>query len=154
MQSVTRWIWLLLAGVLAFVYIPKILNGSSDSVQPIGPGRTETANFDIGEEPPAKCRIEGQKFSAELSTRGASLVDYFLTGDKRYPENGKPIELTTVPASAPDRFNLHFDWRALGTTGENAQVGHDVVDWTIASHDDKSCTFTYSDDHVKLTKTY
>ena len=155
MQSVTRWIWLLLAGVLAFIYVPKILNGGSETPQPLGVGRTETANFDIGEEPPTKCRIEGQKFAAELSTRGAAVVDYYLTGDKRYTEHdGKPIELTTVAGSAPDRFNLHFDWRALGTNGDDAQVAHDVVDWTLASQDGKSCTFTYSDDHVKLTKTY
>jgi YidC/Oxa1 family membrane protein insertase len=154
MQSVTRWIWIALAGVLAFIYIPKILNGGSDAPQPIGVGRTETAIFDIGDEPPAKCRIQGQKFGAELSARGAALVDYYLTGDPRYTENGKPIELTTVPGSAPDRFSLHFDWRALGTTGENAQVAHDVVDWTITSQDEKSCTFSYSDDRVKLTKTF
>jgi hypothetical protein len=24
---------------------------------------------------------------------------------------------------------LTFDWRALGTTGDTAQVGKDVVDW-------------------------
>jgi YidC/Oxa1 family membrane protein insertase len=154
MQSVTRWIWLLLAGVLAFIYVPKILNGGSDSPQPIGVGRTESANYDIHDEAPAKCRIQGQKFDAELSARGAALVDYYLTGDPRYTENGKPIELTTVPGSAPDRFNLHFDWRALGATGENAQVAHDVFDWTLESQDGKTCTFSYSDDRVKLTKTF
>jgi YidC/Oxa1 family membrane protein insertase len=154
MESVTRWIFIALAGVLAFIYIPKILNGGSEAPQPIGVGRTETANYDIGDEPPVKCRIRGKKFAAELSARGASLVDFYLTDDPRYTEGGKPIELTTVPASAPDRFNVHFDWRALGATGETAQVAHDVVDWTLESHDDKSCTFSYSDDRVKLTKTY
>src|SRR6185503_15182458 len=107
-----------------------------EAPQPIGVGRTETANYDIGDDAPAKCRVQGKKFGAELSSRGAALVDYYLTGDSRYTEEGKPIELTTVAASAPDRFNLHFDWRALGTTGETAQVAHDVFDWTIASQDE------------------
>jgi len=154
MQSVTRWIWIALAGVLAYIYVPKIMNGGAEAPQPIGVGLTETANYDVGADPPEKCRIRGNRFAAEFSSRGAGLVDYYLTGDKRYTEEGKPIELTTVPGTAPDRFNLHFDWRALGTTGDNAQVAHDVVDWTIASHDEKSCTFSYSDDHVKLTKTF
>jgi YidC/Oxa1 family membrane protein insertase len=154
MQSVTRWIWIALAGVLAYIYVPKILNGGTEAPQPIGVGLTETANYDVGSDAPEKCRIQGNRFAAELSSRGAGLVDYYLTGDPRYTEGGKPIELTTVPGTAPDRFDLHFDWRALGATGDNAQVAHDVVDWTIASHDEKSCTFSYSDDHVKLTKTF
>ena len=154
MQSVTRWIWIALAGILAYIYVPKLLNGGSEAPQPIGVGRTETANYDVGEEPPAKCRIEGKRFAAELSTRGAALVDYYLTGDTRYTEGGKPIELTTVPASAPDRFSLHTDWRALGTTGDTAQVAHDVFDWTVEASDQTSCTFTYSDERVKLTKQF
>ncbi len=154
MQSVTRWIWIALAGVLAYMYVPKLLNGGSDATQPIGVGVTETANFDIGSDPPEKCTIKGTKFAADFSARGAALVDYYLTDDKRYTDNGKPLELTTVSAAAPDRFALHFDWRALGTTGDNAQVAHDLVDWTIESREEKACTFTYSDDHVKLTKTF
>jgi YidC/Oxa1 family membrane protein insertase len=154
MQSVTRWIWIALAGVLAYIYIPKIMNGGGEAPQPIGVGRTETANYDVSTDPPEKCRIQGNRFAAELSTRGAALVDYYLTGDPRYTEGGKPIELTTVAGTAPDRFDLHFDWRALAATGDNAQVAHDVVDWTIAAHDNASCTFSYSDDHVKLTKTF
>lgn len=159
MESVTRWIFIALAGLLAWFYIPKLMGtgGSKDGVQPIGRGRTETALYEIDPgktEAQPKCTIRGQHFEAVLSARGAAVVDYYLTGDPRYTENGKPAELTTVAGNAPDRFDLHFDWRALGTTGEKAQVVHDVVDWKIESQDVTSCTFSYADDQVKLTKTF
>jgi YidC/Oxa1 family membrane protein insertase len=152
MESVTRWIFIALAAVLAAIYIPKLLGGGGkDSIQPIGPGRTETAQFAIEgkvQDQP-KCEINGKRYRAVLSARGASLVDYYLTGDPRFTS-----EITSVPANTPDRFDLHFDWRALGNTGEKTQVANDVVDWKIESQDATSCTFSYSDDHVKLTKTF
>jgi len=154
MESVTRWIFIALAAVLAWMYLPKLMGGGgSADVQPIGPGRTETAIYVTGPGDPAKCEIQGNKYSAVLSARGAALVDFYMTGDERYTEHGKPIELTTVAGSAPDRFALHFDWRALRTTGDNAQVASDVVDWTIDARDASSCTFGYTDGKVKLTKT-
>src|SRR5450432_1622190 len=125
MESVTRWIFIALAGVLAWIYIPKILNGNKESIQPIGVGRTESAQYQFSSDP-QKCQVKGKHFLAELSTRGAALVDYYLTDDPRYTDHDKPIELTTVPGSAPDRFDLHFDWRALGTVGDKAQLSYDV----------------------------
>src|SRR5258706_16077396 len=128
MESVTRWIFIALAIALASFYVPKLLSGGKDGYQPIGVGHTETAEYAFAGEP-EKCTLEGKHFRAEFSTRGAALVDYFLTGDERYTEKGQPFELTTVPAGAPDRFDLHFDWRALGTGGDNAQLAKDGVDW-------------------------
>jgi YidC/Oxa1 family membrane protein insertase len=154
MESVTRWIFIAAAGLLAWFYIPKLFGGGKDAFQPIGVGRTETAQYELGTAPPEKCEIQGKHFTAALSARGAALVDYLTTGDQRYTEHGKPIELTTVPGSAPDRFDLHFDWRALGTAGADAQVAYDVVDWRIESRDESSCTFSYADDRVKLTKVF
>jgi YidC/Oxa1 family membrane protein insertase len=154
MESVTRWIFIAIAGVLAWIYIPKLMGGGGkDGIQPIGIGRTETAEYAFSASEPEKCKIEGKRFNAELSARGAALVDYYLTGDPRYTEHGKPIELTTVPGSAPDRFDLRFDWRALGNTGETSQVAKDVVDWKLEPTTDGTCKFSYADDRVKLTKT-
>src|SRR4051812_47675099 len=159
MESVTRWIFIALAGLLAWFYIPKLLGqgGGKDGQQPIGRGRTETAEYAIGpgktQEQP-KCEIQGKHFKAVLSARGASLVDYYLTGVARYTDKGNPYELTSVPGNAPDRFDLHFDWRALGTNGEKSQIAHDVVDWKIESQDASSCTFSYADEQVKVTKTF
>jgi YidC/Oxa1 family membrane protein insertase len=153
MESVTRWIFIAIAAVLAWIYIPKLMGGGKDGFQPIGLGRTETAEHAFGPGEPDKCKIEGKHFNAEFSSRGAALVDFYLTGDPRYTEHGKPIELTTVPGSAPDRFDLLFDWRALGNTGDAAQVAKDVVDWKLEPTTDGTCKFSYSDDRVKLTKT-
>lgn len=154
MERTIRWLFLGLAALLAYVFVPKILNGNKDTLQPIGPGKTETADYALSAALPEKCTIAGNGYQAVLSTRGAALVDYTLTGSSRYTEKGAPIELTTVPGSAPDRFALRFDWRALGTTGKETQVAHDVVDWKLVSHDATSCTFAYQDDSVELTKTF
>ena len=40
------------------------------------------------------------------------------------------LGITTVAGNAPNRFDLHFDWRALGTTGANAQA---VAEYVIAT---------------------
>jgi YidC/Oxa1 family membrane protein insertase len=133
------------------------LGGGKDGLQPIGPGRTETANFVVEpgktvERP--KCELNGKGFQAKFSTRGASLVDFNMTGDQRYTEGGKPVALSTVPDHSWNRFALGFDWRALGTTGDNAQVGADVVEWKVEPTTDGSCAFSYADDKVKLTKTF
>src|SRR3954451_17715835 len=122
MERFSRFIFIALALLLAWIYIPKILNGSKDAAQPIGPGTTETAVYKLSAEAPEKCEITGSHFTAQLSARSAALVDLVLTGDARYTDHGKGEELTSVPAAAPDRFALHFDWRALGTTGDDAQV--------------------------------
>src|SRR3954451_10358621 len=152
MESVTRWIFIALAGVLAWIYVPKLLGGGHDAVQPIGVGRTESAEHKfVGE--PQKCEVKGKHFKAQLSSQGAALVDYFITDDERYTEGGKPIEVTTVPGSAPERFDLHFDWRALATT-DKSSVAYDVFDWKVEPTTDGSCAFSYADDHVKLTKTF
>jgi len=154
MDSVTRWIFIAVAGVLAWIYIPKLFGGGSESVQPIGIGRTETAEHRIGAGAPEKCELHGKRFTASFSARGAALVDYYTTEDPRYMERGKPMELATVPGSAPERFDLLFDWRALGTTGAEAQMAYDVVDWHIDARDETSCTFSYADERVKLTKVF
>src|SRR4051812_48299327 len=155
-SSVTRFILIAVAMFLAWQYLPKLFGagGHDGELQPIGPGRTETNISIAGKEAPAKCRIEGKRFEAELSSRGAALVDFYITGDPRYVVDGKPVELMTVPGEAPNRFDLLFDWRSMGVTGESAQVPFDVADWTIAEHDASSCTFKFANDKVALTKTF
>src|SRR5690606_19157284 len=95
------------------------------------------------------------RFTAELSSRGAALLSYRLTGDSRYTDDsGEPLELMSVAADAPDRLSLRDDWRSMGVTGEDAQVAKDVVDWRIASQSATHCTFQYQDDRVALEKTF
>src|SRR4051812_21935842 len=123
MDGLGRVLWIILAVAAAWFLVPKFLGGGKDTPQPIGIGKTETAVYaPAPTEPPQKCELKGDGFSAIFSSQGAALVDYYLTGNSRFTDGkGKPIELTTVPGSAPDRFALHFDWRALGTSGAEAQ---------------------------------
>lgn len=154
--GISRWIFIVLAAFLAWQFLPKLWGGGSSSEkQPIGVGKTETAEIAVGPGEPEKCALDGGKFKAELSARGAALVDYWVTGDSRYTdEQGKPLELMSVPGGAPNRFTLHDDWRSMGTTGPDAQMAKDVVDWKLASSSPKACTFEYRDDQVALTKTF
>ena len=154
MDRVLRWVVISAVVLLGWIYLPKLFGGGNKEAQPIGVGRTETASFNFGSGPPAKCTLHGPSYEAEFSARGAALVDFWLTGNARYTEKGKPIELTTVPGSAPDRFMLRFDWRALGTSGENAQVAYDDVDFAPTSSGDGGCSFTYQDDRVRITKAF
>jgi len=155
-SSFPRFLLLALAAVLAFIYVPRLWSERGSEVQPIGVGLTETAEFAIGKEAPPTCAIQQDgRFSAELTSRGAALLSYRLTGDSRYTDaEGKPLELTSVAADAPDRLALRSDWRSMGVTGEDAQVAKDVVDWKIASQSPTHCTFRYEDDEVALEKTF
>ena len=151
--GVWRWILIGLAVFFAWTYVPKLLGSKEPELQPIGVGRTETQVYRVGVEPPAKCEIESKRYHAAFSARGAALVDFWLTGDERYTDAGKPLELMSVPGEAPDRFTLRTDFRAMGLTGDDAQVREDVADWTLASSDGRRCVFTFADDRTRLTKT-
>lgn len=155
-SSFPRFLLLALAALLLFIYLPKLWSDGGSEVQPIGIGRTETAEFAFGNEAPSTCTIQQEgRFAAELTARGAALLSYRLTGDSRYTdESGKPLEMMTVAADAPDRLALRADWRAMGVTGEDAQVAKDVADWKLVSQSPTHCTFQYEDDKVALEKTF
>ena len=85
MESVTRWIFIALAGVLAWIYIPKLLSVAARTrAQPIGVGPTEIGrSTKFARRAQQKCEIAGQALHrASSRARGAALVDYFLTGDR------------------------------------------------------------------------
>lgn len=150
-----RFLLIALMALLAWIYLPKLWSGSAAEVQPIGPGRTETAEFAHGDGEPQICEITGDGLVAQLSSRGAALLSYTLTGDSRYTDaSGQPLELMSVEKDAPNRMSLRDDWRAMGTTGDDAQVTKDVVDWKLVSSTGNSCTFRYEDDQVALEKTF
>lgn len=155
-SSFSRFLLIALAALLAFIYLPKLWSDGGSEVQPIGVGLTETAEYAFGNEAPSTCVIQQEgRFTAELSSRGAALLSYRLTGDSRYTDDsGEPLELMSVAADAPDRLSLRDDWRSMGVTGEDAQVAKDVVDWRIASQSATHCTFQYQDDRVALEKTF
>lgn len=123
-----------------------------DKIDAVAPGAPANA-------PPVEgaiCTIRGDRFKAELSTRGASLVHFFVT-DAQYANESGGFDISTTPD--------HERWRSLRTLfrnvadgpapGADEQLAVDRFNWTLEpapQADEKSCTFSYSAPGVKLTK--
>jgi len=93
------------------------------------------------------CKIDGKRFDATLSTRGAGIVHFHLEGGKY-----EGMDLSTTPD--------HERWRSLrtlfrGPDGKD-QIKYDRFLWklepTPPEAAGKSCTFTYEDEDVRLVK--
>jgi YidC/Oxa1 family membrane protein insertase len=99
-----------------------------------------------------RCTIQGGRFKAELSTRGASLRHFQLT-DPKYTTTGKPdappIDLVTT--SLESRMPLRTDLRLVSADGDQ-QVEHNDLDFKLTAQDDKSCTFTFDSADTTITK--
>ena len=97
------------------------------------------------------CDLVGNRFEAQLSSRGAALVHFNLK-DQQYAGSGA-FDMSTTPD--------HERWRSLRTLfraeGANDQLKYDRFPWKLERGADaagkKSCTFTYADELVSLTKT-
>jgi YidC/Oxa1 family membrane protein insertase len=103
--------------------------------------------------PPGElCRITGNRFQAELSTRGAGLRHFWLT-DARYA-NSDAHDMSTTPDIERWR-NLRTLFRKPGSAvGLDNQVRYDRFDWHLTQVGDKGCRFTYEDPElVRITKT-
>ena len=98
------------------------------------------------------CHIRGNRFEADLSTRGAALTNLQLT-DERYAD----VKMVTSanPSSAIER------WRPLRTLFRAAdaedQLKYDRFNWKLEAPpikgDGSSCKFSYEDDSVHIDKT-
>lgn len=88
--------------------------------------------------PEELCSIHGNRFDAELSTRGAALVSLKLKSPQY-----KDVRMITSanPGSAIER------WRPLRTLfrGDDAkdQFDYDRFDWKVERLGDRGCKFTY-----------
>ncbi|MEO8796661.1 MAG: membrane protein insertase YidC [Polyangiaceae bacterium] len=113
-----------------------------DPIDPLAPGQTEPAHPDEGET----CTIAGDRFIAELSTRGAGLRHFYLTEPKYKGTEANDMSTT------PDVER----WRSLRTLfrGENAQdqLAFDRFDWQLEKIGTQGCKFTYRDSDVEITK--
>jgi YidC/Oxa1 family membrane protein insertase len=184
-NTVLRWsvIALLMLGVY------WLLNGrkSGDDVQGVPQERyVDAPGFapDVFLAPPgqpqpppppegALCTIHGNRFEADLASRGAGVTHLRLT-DKRYTLRDEPNLLDRIrvafgaepaPVPDPERAVLttpdHERWRNLRTLFRTAgsapspddQVKYDRFDWTLDKHDGKTCAFSYQDDRVRIEKT-
>ena len=157
--------WLLIAGVMFGIYY-FFFKGGSKKGQSIpeehyinAPGFVADKTIDpptapgVPNEPKEGdlCRIKGDKFTAELSSRGAALKHLWIT-DAHYSDGPEGYDITTTPD--------HERWRSLRTLfradGANDQFAFDRFNWKLdsaAAADEKTCTFTYEDALVSVTKT-
>ncbi len=103
--------------------------------------------------PPGEmCTIHGNRFEADLSSRGAGLTHLRLT-DARYA-NSAAADMSTTPDHERWR-NLRTLFRRPGTPqSPDDQVQYDRFNWKLEpTQARESCRFTYADDRVQIVKT-
>ncbi len=162
--SITKWLLLGLAIFLFLQFGTKAIFGSKASDrQP----RLEDETAAVAPAPEETCTVDGPRFQAELSTRGASVRHVYLKGITRpsaMPSDtlgsikhliagdprGSQEDADLVSTSRPGRSPLRVDLRS--PAGDAQQVPFDDLDWKITAHDGKSCTFTYADDATSVEK--
>jgi YidC/Oxa1 family membrane protein insertase len=117
----------------------------ADPVDPPSPGQAGLWKPQEG----TLCRIAGNRFDAELSSRGAAIVHFFLRDPQYAGTSG--LDLATTGGNAIER------WRSLRTLfrGEknSDQLKYDRVDWTLEQSDGSSCRFGFNDADVRIVKT-
>ena len=135
---------------LLFQFGPKFFGGGKSTLQPLG---VESRVVAVASQraPEQYCDIWTPEFRAQLGTRGASVRHFELLSPK-YEKGGKPIDLSTTPDLEFNR-QLSFDFSSGMAPDKKWNVATNKVDWTLESHDGKSCVFSYRDDKVELRKT-
>src|SRR5258708_4213021 len=101
----------------------------------------------------ALCTLHGDRFDAELSSRGASLTHLYLT-DSRYAE-GDSRDVTTTHDIERWR-NLRTLFRAPGVApAPSDQIAYDRFSWSLdaSAPAGSTCRFTYEDATVRVVKT-
>lgn len=162
-SSLLRW---LLIGAAIFLFVqyglPQITgsNGKGSEKQPLGHIADATAPTDRADE--VMCDVAGERFTAQLSSRGATLRHIRMTDDKytAVPGGSEPIELATTTREA--RMPLRTDLRTAGRwkdgkvewpEGTAAQVPYNDLDYKLVASDGTRCRFTYDDERVTIDKT-
>lgn len=163
-SSVLRWGVIAIAIFLFYKYGWPLISGHSDTPQVVATVEApilSSPDFvpDVI-DPPAKpgeanppppegeiCKINGVRFEAELSSRGAAITHFRLT-DPNYARS-EASDLSTTPD--------HERWRSLRTVfrGKDAesQVKYDRFPWKLEPSDvPSSCTFSYADEDVRIVK--
>jgi YidC/Oxa1 family membrane protein insertase len=155
--------WILISGLMAFGYFVVIpmFKGHQGDAQPIPQETYANAPgfggdwFDQGGHTKADqapegelCEIKGNRYRAQLSTRGAALTHFWLT-DSQYASDDSKGDISTTP--------LYERWRSLRTLfraqGADDQVKYDRFPWKLEKLGESGCKFTYEDDAVAITKT-
>ncbi len=160
-SSFTRVALIAAALLLFWVYGLPLLRGKSDATQAVPAETYANAPGFVPDvlDPPVPgqassppppgttCTLKGNRFDAELSTRGAALTHLHLRDPQYAGTEG--FDLSTTPD--------HERWRSLrtqfrGPKGED-QMKYDRFNWTLEGDAGTSCRFTYSDADVAVVKT-
>jgi YidC/Oxa1 family membrane protein insertase len=155
--------WAVIAGVMLLVmkFWPMLTGHGGSEPQPIGEEKYVDAPGFVGDTvdpPPAGqtepnhpaegeiCKIQGTRFNAELSARGAALQHFYLT-DPQY-RGTEADDMSTTPSVER--------WRSLRTlfrgAGADSQLKYDRFVWQLEKLGDSACKFTYTDADVKIEK--
>lgn len=154
-SSITRWLFIGLAVFLFINYgLPLFTGeGSKTEVQPLG---VEDVATPSERAEPMRCALEGPRFNAQLTTRGAAVEHLTVRGDAERPDKyidhktGTATELvtTTLEKRAPLRSNLR-----VPATDAAQQLDYADFDWTLSEATSDRCVFSYANADVRLTKT-
>ncbi|MGD0675659.1 MAG: membrane protein insertase YidC [Polyangiaceae bacterium] len=119
---------------------PDVIDVLAGQPQPPPPPEGET------------CVIEGIRFRAELSTRGAGLTHFFLT-DARYARSDAADVSTTPDIERWRNLRTEFRLTPGAPPGPDDQVRYDRFNWRLKALGGAGCEFTYEDDSVHIVKT-
>ena len=163
-NTIVRWIFI--AGLMYLGYHFFLEKKSGESVpQVTGEAYIDAPGFapDVLDAEPGKpapspppqgetCTIHGNRFEADLASRGAGLTHLRLT-DARYA-NSAAADMSTTPDHERWR-NLRTLFRRAGTPqSPDDQVKYDRFNWKLeAPQQPESCRFSYADDRVQIVKT-
>jgi YidC/Oxa1 family membrane protein insertase len=149
---------IILAGLLFWKFGSKGCGGEHKSTTAALVQYTNAKDFDPDrvENADAKpvegelCVLEGPRYRAEFSGRGAALVHYAVT-DGHYANGPEGMELGTTPD--------HERFRSLRTLfrgpGADTQFEVDRFNWKkVQNAPAGTCSYSYADDRVAVTKTF
>ncbi len=162
-NTIVRWI--LIAGILIGGYYLFFGRKSGETPQQLpaetlvdAPGfAPDVIDVKPGQPAPAQppageiCSIHGNRFVADLTTRGAGITHFRLT-DERYATSAGADMSTTPDIERWHNLRLLFRNVTRAPTPDD-QVKYDRFDWGLERMGDTGCRFTYQDDQVRIVKT-
>jgi YidC/Oxa1 family membrane protein insertase len=123
-------------------FAPDVIDAQPDKAVPAAPPEGQN------------CTIRGNRFQAELSTRGAGIRHFYLT-DARYAQSDAK-DMSTTPDIERWR-NLRTLFRIPGAApSKDDQVKYDRFAWTLDpsfTPAASGCRFSYEDADVRIVKT-
>jgi YidC/Oxa1 family membrane protein insertase len=97
------------------------------------------------------CTVHGNRFEADMTSRGAGLTHFRLT-DERYATS-QAADMSTTP-DVERWHNLRTLFRdPTQPVAPDDQVKYDRLDWKLERLGDNGCRFTHEDDTVRIVKT-